>query len=80
MRGQFQLAAGGGQPPLDGRRAVGPPGPQPGLQDVEAGDLDENEQGVGDLPADLEAPLDVDDQGDAKSLLDGLADRAGGVP
>ena len=41
------------------------------------GDLDEHEQGVGDLPADLEAPLDVDDQDDAGPLLHRPADRAG---
>src|SRR5262249_34283827 len=39
LRGQFQLSAGGGQPLRDGRWAVGAPGPQPGLEDLEAGDL-----------------------------------------
>src|SRR5437870_4294706 len=48
MRRQLDLAAGRGQPLGDGGRIVGPPHPQPVLQDVEAGDLDEDQEGVGD--------------------------------
>ena len=35
--GQLELAAGVGQPPVDRRLVVGPPGPQPALEDSRPG-------------------------------------------
>src|SRR5579883_142762 len=77
MVGQGDLAAGGGQSPGDRGLIVGPSHPQAGLQDLEAGNLDEDQQGVGDLLTDLEASLDIDDQDHTQTLSQRPADRFG---
>src|SRR3954464_990685 len=41
--GQGDLAAGVGEPPLDRGLVVGPPGPEPGFQQLGAGGVDEDQ-------------------------------------
>src|ERR1700733_9636023 len=60
--GQGNLALGVGEAFLDGGLVVGPPGAEPGFKRLRVGGMDEDQEGVGHLLADLHGPLDVNDK------------------
>jgi len=74
------LPTGVGQPALDDLFGVGRSPSEPLLEDLEAGDRHEDEQGRRDSLLDLERSLDINLQEDAFLAGEGLSNGAGGSP
>jgi hypothetical protein len=64
---ELELAAGILEAALDGHFIVGSSGAEPVFEYVEVRHFDEDEQGVRNLPADLEPSLHIDHENDASS-------------